>query len=54
MESLALCTRLLESARDPALEILAATNLFSWENSEDARSISGIFARHFCLLVDSS
>ncbi|MFZ1126881.1 tetratricopeptide repeat protein [Methanoregula sp.] len=35
-ESLALCNRLLESARDPALEILAATNLFSWGKLEDA------------------
>ena len=35
-ESLALCNRLLETARDPALEILAATNLFSLGKLEDA------------------
>ena len=35
-ESLALCTRLLETARDTALEILAATNLFSLGKLEDA------------------
>jgi tetratricopeptide (TPR) repeat protein len=35
-ESLALCNRLLEAVRDPALEILAATNLFSLGKLEDA------------------
>ena len=35
-ESLALCNRLLETARDPAVEILAATNLFSLGKLEDA------------------
>jgi len=35
-ESLALCNRLLESNRDPALEVLAATNLFSLGKTEDA------------------
>lgn len=35
-ESLALCNRLLETARDPALEVLAATNLFSLGKLEDA------------------
>ncbi|MFA5236561.1 MAG: hypothetical protein WC362_01740, partial [Methanoregula sp.] len=35
-ESLALCNRLLETTRDPALEVLAATNLFSLGKTEDA------------------
>ena len=35
-ESLVLCNRLLETARDPAVEILAATNLFSLGKLEDA------------------
>jgi tetratricopeptide (TPR) repeat protein len=35
-ESLALCNRLLETTRDPALEVLAATNLFSLGKLEDA------------------
>ncbi len=35
-ESLALCNRLIETARDPAIEILAATNLFSLGKLEDA------------------
>ena len=35
-ESLAICTRLLEDCRDPALEILAATNLFSLGKFDDA------------------
>ena len=35
-ESLALCNRLLVTTRDPALEILAATNLFSLGKLEDA------------------
>ena len=35
-ESLALCYRLLETTRDPALEVLAATNLFSLGKTEDA------------------
>jgi tetratricopeptide (TPR) repeat protein len=35
-ESLALCNQLLETARDPALEVLAATNLFSLGKLEDA------------------
>ncbi|MGB8220688.1 MAG: hypothetical protein WCE46_09940 [Methanoregula sp.] len=35
-ESLDLCNRLLETTRDPALEILAATNLFSLGKLEEA------------------
>ncbi|HNX17448.1 MAG TPA: hypothetical protein PKM50_03860 [Methanoregula sp.] len=35
-DSLALCNRLLEVNRDPALEVLAATNLFSLGKLEDA------------------
>lgn len=35
-DSLELCNRLLETNRDPALEILAATNLFSLGKLEDA------------------
>jgi tetratricopeptide (TPR) repeat protein len=35
-ESLAICTRLLDDRRDPALEILAATNLFWMGKSDDA------------------
>jgi tetratricopeptide (TPR) repeat protein len=35
-ESLALCNRLLETTRDPALEVLAATNLFALGKTEDA------------------
>ncbi|MFA6363182.1 tetratricopeptide repeat protein [Methanoregula sp.] len=35
-ESLAVCNRLLETTRDPALEVLAATNLFSLGKTEDA------------------
>jgi tetratricopeptide (TPR) repeat protein len=35
-ESLALCNRLLETSRDTALEILAATNLFSLGKLEEA------------------
>ncbi|MEN6395322.1 MAG: hypothetical protein ABFC78_02430, partial [Methanoregula sp.] len=35
-ESLTLCNSLLETNRDPALEILAATNLFSLGKTEDA------------------
>jgi len=35
-ESLAACNRLLEEAKDPALEVLAATNLFHTGRYEDA------------------
>lgn len=35
-ESLAVCNRLLEEAKDPALEVLAATNLFHIGRHEDA------------------
>ncbi|PKG32506.1 M48 family metallopeptidase [Methanoregula sp.] len=35
-ESLAVCNRLLEEAKDPALEVLAATNLFHIGRYEDA------------------
>ena len=36
LESLDVCNRLLETTRDPALEILAATNLFSLGKLEEA------------------